>query len=313
VKSCVLRYSFRLFGKFSGSGAMSDFLTTRELAALLRVKERKVYELAAAGSLPVRRVTGKLLFPREDIETWLGARPADAAPVAAPAEAARPMVVAGGHDLLLEWALRESRSGIAAFLDGALDGLSRAAAGECVAAGLHIPEGDGWNIATVAERFGAGPWVLIEWARRTRGLVMRADLPRRPRSLREARGLRFQARQPEAGSELVFDQLLAREKLRREDFTFVGVERSETDLALGIAANRADIGLGLAAAARQYDLDFLPLLEERFDLLIWRKAYFDPPFQKFLKFCGSPAFRAKADDLSGYDISGFGTVRFNGA
>ena len=42
---------------------MSQFLTTRELAAMLRVKERKVYELAAEGALPVRRVTGKLLFP----------------------------------------------------------------------------------------------------------------------------------------------------------------------------------------------------------------------------------------------------------
>ncbi len=293
---------------------MSDFLTTRELAALLRVKERKVYELVAAGSLPVRRVTGKLLFPREEIETWLGARTGDttAGYTVAGADAARPMVVAGGHDLLLEWALRESRSGVAAFLDGALDGLHRAAAGECVAAGLHIPEGDGWNVASVAERFSKEPWVLIEWARRSRGLVMRTDLPRQPRSLREARGLRFQARQPEAGSELIFGQLLAREKLRREDFTFAGIERSESDLALGIAANRADIGLGLAAAARQFGLNFFPLVEERFDLLIWRKAYFDPPFQKFLRFCGSSAFHAKAENLGGYDISGFGTVHFNG-
>jgi len=54
------------------------------------------------------------------------------------------------------------------------------------------------------------------------------------------------------------------------------------------------------------------LVEERFDLLIWRKAYFDPPFQKFLRFCGSSAFHAKAENLGGYDISGFGTVHFNG-
>ncbi|MDR3514684.1 MAG: helix-turn-helix transcriptional regulator [Azospirillaceae bacterium] len=309
---------------------MSDFLTTRELAALLRVKERKVYDLVAAGSLPVRRVTGKLLFPRDEIEIWLGSRIEDAAavPNAAPSLAGsdtpRPMVVSGGHDLLLEWVLRESRSGIAAFLDGALDGLDRAAKGECVAAGLHIPEGDGWpegdacpegddwNVNTVAERFGDAPWVLIEWARRTRGLVMRTDLARQPRSLRETRGLRFRARQPEAGSELIFDKILEREKLRREDFTFAGVDRSESDLALAIAANRADVGLGLEAAARQFDLNFYPLVVERFDLLIWRKAYFDRQFQMFLKFCGSADFRRKAEELGGYDISGFGTVHFNG-
>jgi len=294
---------------------MSDFLTTRELAVLLRVKERKVYELAAAGTLPVRRVTGKLLFPREEIETWLGTRSGETPVVASVngKEGGRPAVVVGSHDPLLEWALRESRSGIATFLDGALDGLDRAAAGECVAAGLHIPEGSGWNVASVADRFGKEPWVLIEWARRTRGLVMRTDLARKPRSLRDAKGLRLLCRQPEAGSELIFSQLLACEKLRPQDFNLVGMERSESDLVSAIAANRADIGLGLAASARQFGLDFVPLVNERFDLFIWRKAYFDQPFQKFVKFCARPAFHAKAEDLGGYDISGFGTVHFNGS
>jgi excisionase family DNA binding protein len=53
-----------------GKEQMVQFLTTRELAAMLRVKERKVYELAAKGALPVRRLTGKLLFPRDEIEEW---------------------------------------------------------------------------------------------------------------------------------------------------------------------------------------------------------------------------------------------------
>ena len=116
--------------------------------------------------------------------------------------------MAGGHDPLLEWALRESRSGIAAFLDGALDGVERAAAGECIAAGLHIPEGDDWNVAKVIERFAQEPWVLIEWVRRWRGLIIGRNVPSRPGALREARGLRFQPRQPESGSELVLARLL---------------------------------------------------------------------------------------------------------
>jgi excisionase family DNA binding protein len=289
---------------------MPEYLTTREVAHLLRVKERQVYDLAAKGQLPVRRVTGKLLFPRAEIEAQLNAGAIEAP--AAPTSAARPLVFAGGHDPLLEWALRESRSGIAAFLDGALDGLDRAAAGECIAAGLHIPEGDGWNVATVAERFGHEPWVLIAWARRTRGLIIGRDVPRRPASLREARGLRFQPRQVEAGSEKVLELLLAREGLRRDDLHLVDrAERSETDLALAISEGRAEVGLGIAAAARQYNLDFAPLIEERFDLMVWRKAYFDPPFQKFAGLCRSDDFRRRAQALGGYDVSEFGTVRFN--
>jgi len=302
--------------------AMPGFYTTRELAALLRVKERKVYDLVAEGALPVRRRTGKLLFPRDEIAKWLEMDAKPATPANGhQAESSsidrhgdeRPLIAAGGHDPLLEWALRESGSGIAGFFDGALDGVERAEAGECIVAGLHLPEGEGWNVATVAEKFGGEPWVLIEWARRKRGLILRPGLSKHPACLKQARGLRFQARQAEAGSELILDHLLAAEKMRRTDLHFVeAIERSETDLAMALADGRADVGLGIAAAARQFKLDFTPLIEERFDLLVWRKAYFDPPFQNLLTLCQSEKFRNKAEALAGYDISGFGTVRFNG-
>jgi len=155
---------------------MSEFYTTHELAALLRVKERKVYDLVAKETLPFRRVTGKLLFPRDEIAQWLRvngvAGDAQVAPGAPrSSEAQRPLVAAGGHDPLLEWALRESRSGIAGFFAGTLDGLQRAQAGDCIAAGLHIPERGEWNVAAVAARFTDEPWVLIEWARRARGAL----------------------------------------------------------------------------------------------------------------------------------------------
>lgn len=294
---------------------MTDFLTTHELATLLRVKERKIYDLVAKGEIPVKKVTGKLLFARSEIEGWIGGGRVEAPREhVGPATRAFPTIAVGGHDPLLEWALRQSGSGIATFLDGALDGLRRAAAGDCIVAGLHIPESEGeWNVASVAERFAGEPWVLIEWARRRRGLVVRRGLGRVPRRLAETRGLRFQGRQPEAGSQLILKRLLAREGLVPADLTLTeGCERTESDLAQAIATDRADVGLGIEAAARQYGLDFVPLVEERFDLLVWRRAYFEPPFQRFIRFCRTEALREKADSLGGYDVSGLGTVHFNG-
>src|SRR3546814_7291058 len=82
--------------------AAPAFLTTREVAELLRVKERKVYDLAAAGDIPCRRVTGKLLFPRAEIEAWLARGSTAAAARVLPAN-----IVAGSHDPLLDWAMRE--------------------------------------------------------------------------------------------------------------------------------------------------------------------------------------------------------------
>ena len=297
---------------------MSEFYTTHELAALLRVKERKVYDLVAKETLPFRRVTGKLLFPRDEIAQWLRGNGVAGDAQVAPgpprsSEGQRPLVAAGGHDPLLEWALRESRSGIAGFFDGALDGLQRARAGDCIAAGLHIPEGGEWNVAAVAARFTDEPWVLIEWARRARG----ADHAARSRQT---------SRLPEGRARLAFSDAADRGGQRTGPRTIAGGRKNEaggsapcrSGRAIGdgfgeaIADGRADVGLGIAAAARQFKLDFAPLIEERFDLLVWRKAYFDPPFQKLVALCLSEAFRDKAKALGGYDVSGFGTVRFNG-
>lgn len=296
---------------------MTDFLTTNELAALLRVKQRKVYDLVSEEALPFRRVTGKLLFPKKEIEDWIAASGPDvdrSNKRTAPTDS--PLVMAGGHDPLLEWALRESRSGIAALMDGALDGLARMQENACIAAGLHIPAPklEEWNIPAVKKSFDKEPVALIEWAKRTRGLMYSPNLKRSIKSLADIGDLRFQSRQPEAGSELVLTAMLSKEGLHKSDLRSVeAIERSETDLAMAIAAGRADVGLGIEAAARQFQLEFTPLVVERFDLLVWRKAFFDPPFQKLVRFCASASFRERAAVFGGYDCETFGAVHFNGA
>ena len=296
---------------------MIEYLTTKEVAYLLRVRDRKIYDLVSTRSIPIKKITGKLLFPKAEMEAWMRKGSGDAVPprgevANAPA---LPAIVTGGHDPLLEWALRRSGSGLATFLDGALDGLDRAETGLCLAAGLHIPEeNDGWNVGSVRGRFADRPWVLVEFALRRRGLIVGPSVATVPRTLRAVGRLLFQRRQAKAGSELILERLLAREGLSASDLILAdGRERTENDLALAIAGGRAEIGLGIEAAARQFGLRFVPLIEERFDLLVERRAWFDPPFQAFVAFCASAEFRARAEDLGGYDVSGFGRVHFNGA
>jgi putative molybdopterin biosynthesis protein len=285
-----------------------DYLTTREVADLLRVKERKVYELAASGELPCRRLTGKLLFARAEIDALLAGGPAAAAAM----EPARPDVLVGSHDPLLDWALRESGSGIAAFFDGSLDGLARFGQGAGIACGLHVfePETGGWNVGHVSGRFAGAPLVLVEWARRRMGLISAGEPIAAMAGLR---GRRVALRQPTAGGRVLFDHLLAEAGLALADLAAVPTPaRTETDLAAAVAGGTADAALGLEAMARQFRLSFRPLVEERYDLLIERRAYFDPPLQTLLAFCRSAAFADHAAALGGYDIGGFGTVHWNG-
>jgi excisionase family DNA binding protein len=290
----------------------NEYLTTRELAQLLRIKERKVYDLAASGQIPCSRAMGKLLFPRQAVEAWLARESSGAAPAASPRP---PGVLLGSHEPLLEWALRESGCGLATLLDGSLDGLERFARGEGLATGLHIfdAEGDDWNVAAVRSRFADAPVVLVEFAWRERGLIVAPGSEDDFAEVAALKGHRVVPRQPGAGSQVLMEQLVAQAGLTVQDILWTGMARTESDAALAVLEGHADAALGLHAMAEQLRLGFVPLLRERYDLLVDRAAWFDPPMQRLIDFCRSPAFQAKAAVFRGYDVSGFGNVHFNAA
>jgi len=316
------------------------FLTVRELADLLRVRERKVYDLAAAGDVPCSRVTGKLLFPRTAVNRWLakqssgtGARP-------------RAAVFAGSHDPLLEWSLKASGAGLATFFDGSSEGIERFERRDAVATALHLMSPDEvWNVPAVRDRFASENVVLLGFAERQRGLLVAkgvadsylsrqgidarrprpatscnvaAAVPASPANVRASRidpeflqGKRLARRQSGAGSQILLEWLVTAAGLALEDLASTELVLSESDAAMAVSEGRVDAALGLSGLARQHGLDFIPLMTERFDLLVDREAWFEPALQCFADFCRTKAFHDKATSLGGYDVSRVGAVRFN--
>jgi putative molybdopterin biosynthesis protein len=295
------------------SDTQPEFLTTHEVAALLRVKERKVYDLASAGDIPCRRVTGKLLFPRVEIEAWISGG-ATTSSVPFPSKLP-PSLVAGSHDPLLDWALRESASGLATLYDGSLDGLDRIFAGEAVASGLHIfePGSGNWNVDHVSELMGGSPYVLIEFAKRQQGLIVTPKAVGAIKSIKDLKGRTIIHRQPTAGARLLFEHLLADAGLDHHTVTAISaIARTEADAAEIVASGKADATLGIEAMALQYHLGFIPLIEERFDLLVNRRACFEAPLQALFAFCRTTTFADKAKSMGGYNLATHGNVHWNG-
>jgi excisionase family DNA binding protein len=282
--------------------APSSFLTTKEVADLLRVRERKIYDMAAAEEIPHRRITGKLLFPKAEIEAWIkGGTPSGAS-------VPRPDIIAGSHDPLLDWAARESGSGLATLFDGSFGGLDRFKASQAALSGLHIPEKDGWNLTTVRQ-MGLHDCVLIAWATRVQGLIVAPGNEAGIGSLGAIGSRRVILRQKGAGARELYDRLTADIDMSQAQ-ALPDPARTETDAALAVAKGDADVALGLQAAADQYRLGFVPLVEERFDLLIDRRAYFTDPVQTLLAFAQSSVFQDRARGMGGYDVSDLGQVRW---
>src|SRR5215475_7903256 len=158
---------------------MPDLLTTDEAATYLRLSERKLYELVASGAVPCTKVTGRWLFPKAALDRWLAAELIVPARMHAPA----PPIVGGSHDPLLDWALRESGSGLAGLPESSEAGLRRLARGEVTAAAIHLHRLDGdddaANTQAVAGAAGLHDAVVIAFARREQGLVVAPGNPLR--------------------------------------------------------------------------------------------------------------------------------------
>jgi putative molybdopterin biosynthesis protein len=292
---------------------MRELMSTKEVAEYLRLKERKIYDLVSRSAIPMSRVSGKLLFPREQIDAWVRDKTSGQS---APPAMRGATVLAGSHDPLLDWAVRESRCGLATLCYGSLDGLERMVSGEAGIAAIHLPpsQGSARNIKVSQERLGHKDVALLAWAEREQGLVTAASNPLKLQHLSDLkrRKARVILRQPQAGSYLLLLELLGAERIHLGDLTIVKqVAQSESDIAAAILDDKADAGLAVRSVARQFHLGFSPLAYERLDLLVSRQAFFDPPIQRLFEFTRSKTFSDYAHALSGYDISELGKALWN--
>lgn len=293
------------------AGDDHELLTTKEVAEYLRLKERKIYDLVAGNDIPHVRVTGKLLFPRALVDTWL----LNNTQYGPGADILRQpaLVVAGSHDPLLEWALMESGAGLPSLFESSLDGLARIQRGEACAAGVHLRETGGYNCEHVRRQLPGLPVVVVEWAVRTQGVLVTPGNPLGIRQVSDLRHRRVMPRQRSAGSFVLLSHVLGEAGLGLDDVEIIEqTAKSESELAAAIADGRADAGVGLQAMAHRFGLGFVPLAEERYDLVVWRRAWFEPALQTLMNFARSSGFLDRAAHLTGYDVSGAGTVHLNG-
>ena len=229
---------------------------------------------------PAPRSRANGCFPRAALDRWLAAGLVMPALAHAPA----PPIVGGSHDPLLEWALRESGSGLASLPEGSEAGLRRLARGEVMAAAIHLHRLDGddeaANVDAVAARTGPAR------RRRDRLRAPRAG-PRggagqsacscatSPASPRGGRAWRCGRRAPARSCSCSpFSPAPAWRSMRwhwsSRPARPAPISPRRCAPAAPIAASRP------ASVAQAAGLDFVPLTWERFDLALRQRDYFRP-------------------------------------
>ncbi|QHO72418.1 DNA-binding protein [Bradyrhizobium sp. CCBAU 051011] len=292
---------------------MRELLTTDEAADYLRLSERKLYELVADRAVPCSKVTGRWLFSRAALDRWVSAgliAPAGLAQVSAPP------IVGGSQDPLLEWGLRESNSGLASLPEGSEEGLRRLTRGEVMIAAIHLHRLDGdderANVDAVADAPGLHDAVVLGFARREQGILVATGNPldlSDMASIATSRA-RMAQRPAGAGAQLLLLALLARAGIALDDLKLAKPAfPTGPDIAQAIRVGRIDCGIATRSVAKSSGLDFLPLVWERFDLVMRQRDYFMKGPQALFDFMREVGFRDRAADLGGYDVSEAGAVR----
>lgn len=230
------------------------------------------------------------------------------------ADLERTIFAIGSHDMTLDLmaqflATQDRR--LASANVGSQGGLVALRRGEAHLAGSHLldPDSGEYNLRYVAEYLPGEAVRLVTLVGRKQGLLVRRNNPKGIRELADlARAdVTFINRQRGAGTRVLLDYHLgllgiATESIRgynQEEFTHLAV-------AAAVASGRADCGLGIAAAAQALELEFVPLFEERYDLVIPEQYYTSSLLAPLLQLLEEPRFRQAVAALPGYDTRQMG-------
>jgi len=188
---------------------------------------------------------------------------------------------------------------------GSIDALRSLAEGRCLVAGFHVPRlGDDRHPFARALKplLKPGRHKLIACTRRAQGLVVAPGNPKGITGLAElvACGGRFVARQEGSVTRLLTELLLQRAGLDRSALPNVGTEDSHVAVAAAVASGAADAGIGIAAAAAQFGLEFVPLVEEDYFLVCLADALDQPAVTALRQTLHDEAWADRLATLPGY-------------
>lgn len=195
---------------------------------------------------------------------------------------------------------------------GSAEALNAFTRGNCDVAGFHVPIGAlELPVLTMFEKLLHPEHRIINLANRRQGIMVAKGNPKniwRIEDLMQA-GVQFVNRQQGSGTRMILDLLLEQTGCSGRDINgYEDVELTHAAVAAYILCGKADAGLGVETAARRFDLDFIPVLSERYFLICEEKMLTDPRFLPVMELLQTSEFRAEVNKLPGYDAVETGSV-----
>lgn len=197
---------------------------------------------------------------------------------------------------------------------GSMGGIMAIKRKEAQLAGVHLLDEETgiYNISYINKYFPKGGVVLLRGVKRIQGIMVKKGNPKNIKNFEDMsrEDISYVNRQRGSGTRILCDYLCKTHNI--DSSKIYGYDREEfthTSVAAQIASNTADAGLGIYSAAKTYDLDFIPVCDEEYDILVSKEAIDTDNVQKFLEVLKSKEFKQRLEILGGYNTDNSGELK----
>ena len=303
-------------------------LSTQEVAQILHVSKSTIYELIRRGEINSYKIGRKVRFTQDDVDAYIARSRHEQSvlPVRRvelksallhPPQPENAALIISGQDVVLDilasFLYQQGTPSQRVYLNS-FEGLLALYEGRVSAAACHLYDAEekSFNVPFVKKLMPGVPAVLINISYRTQGFYVASGNPKEIRGWRDLarRDISVLNRRPGSSARVLLDGQLHRMGLDKR--MVAGYERemkSHLTIAAAIAAGEADLAIGTERISRQIEgLDFIPLLQERFDLAVHREFLETDEGETLLEILRSEDFKKEIRPFSGNDCRDLGKI-----
>lgn len=297
-----------------------EIMNTKEVASYLEIHEKQVYALIKEGKLPCTKATGKWIFPKHMIDSWIEDN-ARAGMHQAKEKAARvpeALLAAGSNDPVLDLLLSKLRllyPDIFVFSanTGSSQGLTALGKGLVDIAWSHLfdKESGQYNIPFIPRLAPGLEAVVLSMFTRETGIVTSSKNPKHIKNISDfgKKNIKIINRQTGSGTRLLLDDLI--QKAGIDPFPIAGYDNTvftHLEVGLAVLSGKADAGIATSSVASMLGLNFIPISSERFDMVLAKNNFFKRHIQALISVLRSDEFKTQAEAFGHYNFKNSGMV-----
>ena len=306
--------------------AQNKSLSTQEVADILHVSKSTIYDLIRRGEIHSYKIGRKVRFTQDDVDAYIArsrhehsTRPVrnldTHSTLLTPEQKDGPELIISGQDVVLDILanfLQEEGVSTARTYLNSFEGLLSLYQDNIQGAACHLFDGFDYNASFVRSLMPGVPAVLINISYRTQGFYVQKGNPKNIKGWSDLgrEDVTVLNRRVGSSARILMDTQLKRLGIPSAKVKgYEKIMKSHLTMAAAVAAGEADLAIGTERISRQMeDLDFIPLLEERYDFVIKKELMETEAVQKLLKVLRDPVFRKEISHFSGNDYRDLGKV-----